>query len=373
MVFFCIMGTNEHDISYDFLDTLQVPWFDVGNAAKDVVLSFRHSLTWEISKLPGSDSPNASTSSLNWQVAQYMKHVLGVVCRNTFIKLGNPNWVYWMLREMRMVSNSVETDKELDFLCVDLSGEFWVERLKSFSMRLHYCLPTEDTPMSPRIELLHRFFFRYCTVDGRGLDADFAVEEIARHEIVQTWLEANTTVDVVLFLPAVCAMSYQGGVANAVSELGCELDCLFDEKMVNASGFFVLSIKNTIKDSMDYNNSKQHLASVARILGEVEMRLRKVLMKHHSLDMFNRMSKCEKMLMNSNVIEPGDAISAIATQMLGTLLGFFPENNFAMFKMLIGKMGEITLAKLTGGQGSREEARINLIRNVLLKSANGVE
>ena len=367
------MDTNEQDISYDFLDTFQVPWFDVNNAKKGVVLSFRHELTWNIAKLPGSDSPNASTDSLNWQVAQYMKHVLAGICQNTFIRLGNPNWVYWMLKEMRMVSSSVETDKELDFLCVDLSGEFWVERLKNFAMRFHYCLPTAETPLSQRLELLHRFFFRYCTNEGRNLDAETAAEDMSRREIVQSWLEANTTVDVVLFLPALCAMNYQGGVANAMSELGCELDCLFDEKIANASGFFVLSIKDTIKDSMDYNSSKQHLEGMAGILGEVEKSLRKVLMKHHSLDMYNRLNKCEKMLMTAPAIEPADAVHAIAQQMLGTSLGFFPENNYAMFKELIGRMGEITLAKITRGQGSREEARINLIRNALLKAANGVE
>ena len=75
--------------------------------------------------------------------------------------------------------------------------------------------------------------------------------------------------------------------------------------------------------------------------------------------------------MTAPAIEPSDAIRAIATQMLGTSLGFFPENNYAMFKGLIGKMGEMTLVKLTSGHGSREAARISLIRGVLLNSADG--
>ena len=368
------MSTNEQEINYDFLDSFQVPWFDVDNVSKGVVLSFRHSLTWDISKLPGSDSPNASNTSFNWQIAQYLQHVMVGICRKTFIRLGNPNWVYWMLNEMRMITDSVETNKNLDFLCLDLSGEFWVERLKSFAMRFHYCQPDIDTPISERQELLLRFFFRYCTPEGRKVAEGANADEESKREVLRRWREANTNVDAVLFLPAVCAMNLQGGVANAVSELGGNLECLFKEKMESASGFFVLSAKRKKKDGdegLDYDGTKKLLAHLAEILDVVEKRLRKVLMKHHSLEMFIRMSRCERMLMSVPAIEPSDAIRAIATQMLGTLLGFFPENNYDMFKGLISKMGEMTLVKLTAGHGSREAARINLMRNALLNTANG--
>ena len=368
------MDTNGQEINYDFLDSLQVPWFDLGNASKGAVLSYRHLLTWDISKLPGCDSPNASTSSLNWQVEHYLTHLLAGVCREAFIGLGNPNWVYWMLNELRMTSDSVEVNKDKDFLCLALSGEFWVERLKNYTMRLHYCLPGIDSPFSPRLEMVHRLFFRYCTFDGRRYAGDATMDDAEKREILLRWRKENTTVDAVVFLPAVCAMSYQGKVANAVAELGGSLECLFNEKPEMASGFFVLSYRKNARRGEESPASRREtmpLDKMAGILDQVEKGLRRVLMKHYSLEIFTRMSKCEKMLMRVPAIEPGDAIRALSTQMLGMSLGIFPENNYAMFKELIGKMGEMTLAKLTRGQGSREAARINLIRHVLMKSVEG--
>ena len=368
------MNTNEQEINYDFLDSLQVPWFDLENAAKGVLLSYRHALTWDISQLPGSDSPNASTSSLNWQVEQYMTHLMAGYCRNTFIGRGNPNWVYWMLNEKRITSDLVELNKDKDFLCLELSGEYWVERLKDYTMRLQYCLPTIDSPISQRLELLHRFFFRYCTVEGRKFAEDTTVDDEQKRELLRKWRNENTTVDAVLFLPAVCAMNHQCKVANAVSELGGALECLFKEKIDGASGFFVLSVKRSSKNSdvlNDCQGARSKIAKIAGILDQVEKGLRKVLKKHYSLEMFMRLSKCEKLLMGAPAIEPSDAIRALAMQMLGMSLGYFPENDYAMFKELIGNMGEMTLAKLTRGQGSREAARINLIRKILLNSANG--
>ncbi|MBQ7651933.1 MAG: hypothetical protein IJS15_13295, partial [Victivallales bacterium] len=195
-----------------------------------------------------------------------------------------------------------------------------------------------------------------------------------KRELLRKWRNENTSVDAVVFLPAVCAMNHQLKIANAVSQLGGSLECLFKEEMNRASGFFVLSVKERTRkdvDTSDLENAKLVLSKIAGILDHVEKGLRRVLMKHYSLEMFMRMSKCERMLMNARAIEPGDAIRAIATQMLGMSLGFFPENNYAMFKLLVGKMGELTLAKLTRGQGSREAARISLIRKALLTPASG--
>jgi hypothetical protein len=55
--------------------------------------------------------------------------------------------------------------------------------------------------------------------------------------------------------------------------------------------------------------------------------------------------------------------------MLGTSLGFFPENDFAMFRDLLCRIGEMSIARLTKGQGRREEARIRLVRDALLTAA----
>ena len=357
-----------NDSDYDFMDSLQVPWFIAESASKTAILSYRHHLTWDISHVDGVDAPNSSSESLNMHNMQYLKTILSVVCNNMVVKCNNPLWLYWNLNELRMTSDSVETNRELDFLCIDTAGEFWVERLKNHTMTMHYCLPNQNTPLSRRIGVLHNFFFRYCTQDGAKIattkttsDNDFW------HDIVQQWHDVYTTVDAVVFLPATCVLGYQLSVANAVADMGGTLECLFKEDLQASTGFFVISIKG--QDLKEYQKRMELMVRMAERVSQTEMRLRNVLLKHHSLEMYNRLVESENRLMNDDAMEFSESIRAISQQMLGTSLGFFPENNFEMFKDLLGRMGEVSLARMSRGIGNRNMFRIRLIRDALLKAA----
>ena len=105
---------NEQDNGYEFLDALQLPWFDVENAANGAVLSYRHALTWDISGMRGCEEPNSSADSFNWNLTQYMKHILSYIGGNVAVTRSNPKWLYWTLNELRMTVGDTETRQEYE-------------------------------------------------------------------------------------------------------------------------------------------------------------------------------------------------------------------------------------------------------------------
>ena len=358
---------NEQDKGYEFLDALQLPWFDVENAANGAVLSYRHSLKWDISKMHGCVEPNASADSFNSNLTQYMKHILPYIGGNVAVVRINPTWLYWLLNEMRMSSGDVETRQEQDFICLDLRGEFWVERLKENRMGLFYCLPGMDSALSSRLAFMHRLLFRFCTNDGGAIAESASEADPLWSRSLQEWHDRNTDVEAILFLPAVCVLGHFASVANAVDEMGGQLEGLYKDIVGEPCGFSVLSLKDS--PNGDYGEKSSLVSRIAKRVEAAELRLRKVLLKHHSLELYSRMEKCERTLMGATEISVKDAIRATTWQMLGTSLGFFPENDFAMFRKLLCRIGEMSIARLTNGQGRREEARIRLMRDALLKAA----
>ncbi len=358
---------NEQDNGYEFLDALQLPWFDVENAANGAVLSYRHALTWDVSEMRGCEEPNSSADSFNSTLTQYMKHILPYIGGNVAVVRSNPTWLYWTLNELRMSCRDIETRQEYDFVSLDLRGEFWVERLKENRMGLFYCLPSMDSALSSRLAFMHRLLFRFCTNDGGSIAEGASEADSLWSRSLQEWHDGNTDVEAILFLPAICVLGHFASVSNAVDEMGGRLVSLFKDVVDEPCGFFVLSLKGNAKG--DYGGKSSLVSRIAKRLESAEMRLRKVMLKHHSLELYSRMEKCERTLMEATELSAKDAIRAVTWQMLGTSLGFFPENDFAMFRDLLCRIGEMSIARLTKGQGRREEARIRLVRDALLTAA----